>query len=107
MIIKTSLVAAKFDAFTLYPFIFIRPEKAEDTALIAHELVHYAEQREAWVIPWLLRYIFSKKFRFYAEIRAYQVQLAMGGITLDQVVDLLGQYGFNLSREDYLRELAG
>ena len=105
MIIKTLLVPRKFDALTIYPCIFMRPESALNTPLIAHEMVHYREQKDAWVIPWLLRYAFSKPFRLYAEIRGYKAQIAAGGITVDQAVELLKQYGFNLPDERYRMEL--
>ena len=106
MIIKTSLVPSGFDAVTVFPFIFIRPEKATNTALIAHELVHYQEQKSAWVIPWLLRYALSRKFRFCAEIRGYRAQIASGGITVDEAIRMLGQYGFELSDDQYREQLA-
>ena len=69
MIITTRFVFKGFDAFTVWPFIFVRPECKDDAALIEHELVHYREQRKTLTVPWLLRYWLSKKFRFHAELR--------------------------------------
>ena len=94
MIITTTLINKPFDALTAWPFIFIRPEYRDDQALIAHELVHYDSM--AWVTPfWWLRYIFSKSFRWSQEVKAYRVQIAMGGITAPQAAELLVQYGFD------------
>lgn len=85
MIIKSNF--AKFfgaDAITLAPFIFISPSKANDEALVAHEMVHYKEQLRWLVIPWWIAYLVSRTFRKNAEIRAYKVQIALGGITVEQ-----------------------
>ena len=105
MILKTTWVPRNFDAITAYPFIFIRPEWALNASLIAHEMVHYKEQKSVWVIPWLLRYAFSKTFRFNAEVRGYRAQIATGGITTDQAVQMLKEYGLDLPDNDYYLKL--
>ena len=92
MIITTKLIPKNFDAFTCWPFIFMRPECAVDKSLVLHEMVHYNEQRAAWVVPWLLRYAFSKQFRFEAEVRGYKVQVADGGVSLAHATHMLTQY---------------
>lgn len=71
-----------FGAITIWPFIFVLPAQANDKALWQHELVHYREQRAAWVIPWLLRYLFDSDFRFAAEVRGHAVQIKHGGCSL-------------------------
>lgn len=44
MLIKTHFIPKGRDAIAVCPFIFIRPEKANDRGLIEHEKVHYKEQ---------------------------------------------------------------
>ena len=105
MIIKTTLIPSTFDAITVFPFILMRPEWASNPALVAHEMVHYKEQKSSWVIPWLLRYAFSKKFRFEAEVRGYQAQISMGGISVDQAAKMLTKYGFDVTEVDCVAEL--
>ena len=99
MIFTTKLIPKSFDAVTCWPFIFMRPEDASDKALLVHEMVHYTEQRAAWVIPWLLRYAFSKQFRFDAEVRGYKAQMAEGGISLALATHLLTLYATGISYE--------
>ena len=54
MIIKTRFVPKNCDALTVWPFIFVRPEKAEDRNLIEHEKAHYKAQARSLVLPWVL-----------------------------------------------------
>ena len=92
MIVTTSLINKPFDALTAWPFIFVRPECKDDPAMIAHEMVHYKSM--AWLTPfWWLRYAFSKSFRWSQEVEAYRVQIALGGIALEDAVWLLETYG--------------
>lgn len=100
MIIKTKWIFKGFAAFTVYPFIFVRPEKAEDTALIAHELVHYQEQRKSLVLPWLVLYLLWPMFRLKAEVRAYQRQIALGGIGIQEAAKMLESYRLNITQEE-------
>ena len=105
MIIKTSRIPHDFDAVTVWPFIFVRPAYADNAALIAHEQVHYNEQ--AWVTPlWWLRYGLSKKFRLAAEVRAYKVQIAMGGISRTAAAQKLVLYRLDITMERALEALA-
>jgi hypothetical protein len=97
MIITTKLTPKSFDAVTCWPFIFMRPECADDKSLVLHEMVHYNEQRAAWVVPWLLRYAFSKQFRFDAEVRGYKAQVADGGISLAEATHMLTQYAASVT----------
>ena len=91
MIITTDLIRQPYDAITAWPFIFIRPESKNDKALIAHEMVHYKSM--AWVTPfWWLRYTFSKSFRWAQEVKAYRVQMALGGISLEGATYMLCTY---------------
>jgi hypothetical protein len=83
MLIKSNLIPQPFWAFTVWPFIVVRPEHADDKGIIAHENVHFKEQ--AWITPiWWLRYALSKKFRVDAEVRAYKAQINMNVLTVEQ-----------------------
>ena len=80
MIVCTNLVFKGFSGFSLWPFIFVRPEHRSDIALIEHELVNYREQ--AWIMPvWVMLYLVSRKFRLAAEVRAYNRQIELGGLS--------------------------
>jgi len=92
MLVRTHLIPGGFDAFTVWPFIFVRPGMESNAGLIAHETVHLKEQRAAWVLPWLLRYWLSRAFRLEAEKRAYAVQLEMGALTAQQVAEYMARY---------------
>lgn len=106
MIIETNLIKKGFGAFTVYPFIFIRPDQVDNHGLVTHETVHYLEQKKSWVIPWLLRYWLSKEFRLAAEVRAYKDQMAAGGITLKGALNMLEKYGVDhLITTDTVKEL--
>lgn len=101
MIVTTSLINKPFDAVTVWPFIFMRPECKDDKALIAHEMVHYCSM--AWLTPfWWLRYARSKSFRWGQEVKGYRAQMALGGITAQQAAEMLMQYGTGKSYGDAL-----
>lgn len=99
MIVKSNLPKLfKADALCIAPFIFVRPECASDSALIAHEMVHYKEQVAVLVIPWWIRYLCSRKFRLLAELRAYSKQIALKGIYLERAAYLIStNYRLNIS----------
>ncbi len=85
MLIKTNFPRLfNADAITIAPFIFIAPAWADNAALIAHEKVHYEEQLKWLIIPWWIAYLVSRTFRKNAEVRAYKVQIALGGITVQR-----------------------
>lgn len=97
MIVSTNMVPSKFDAVTVWPFIFIRPASRGDAALLTHETVHYKEQRAWLVIPWLLCYGLSKSFRLNAEVRGYKAQIAVNGISVQQAAKYLVEYGTGIT----------
>ncbi|MNU19734.1 hypothetical protein D3C71_79670 [compost metagenome] len=99
MLVKTNLIFKGYDAFTFYPFIFVRPARAKDTALIAHELVHYREQKKYLVLPWLWRYFTSRSFRLRAELRGYAEQVRLNGLDVAGAVKMLATYGSGYSEE--------
>ena len=105
MIISTNFVPRGFSAFCLWPFIFIRPEHRHELAVIVHELVHYREQ--AWVTPvWVFLYLVSRKFRLAAEVRAYNRQIEVGGVTREQAAHKLLSYHLRITFKQAIEILA-
>ena len=105
MIVSTNLTPKGFSAVSLWPFIFVRPEHRNDTALIEHELVHYKEQ--AWITPvWVLLYLVSRKFRLAAEVRAYTRQIELSGVTQEQAAHTLLSYRLGITYGKAMQELA-
>ena len=92
MIVRTHVVPRGFDAITVWPFILVRPGSADDAPLMAHERVHYIEQRSSGVLPWLICYAASKRFRLAAEVRGYKAQVAAGGTSVAVAARLLTSY---------------
>jgi hypothetical protein len=98
MIIQTKLIPKGFDAFTAWPFIFMRDKT--DEALLTHETVHYEEQRKAGTLSWLMRYAKDKDFRLAAEVRGYKAQIATGHMSVERAADFLIQYGAGISHAE-------
>ena len=105
MLVKTNLIFKGYDAFTVYPFIFIRPTRANDQALVAHEKIHYREQRKALVLPWFWRYFTNRDFRLRAELRGYVEQIRLGGIGIWEAAQMLDTYDTGRSQEELRRLL--
>lgn len=105
MIIETNLIPDKFDAVSVWPFIFVRTGKLDSVALIAHEKYHYNRQR--WITPiWYLRYWFSKQFRWEEEVAAYKIQLGTSTMTADYAAQLITfTYNTGKSYEETLAAL--
>lgn len=94
-------------ALTVWPFVFITPACAQDTALIAHENVHYKEQIKYLVVFWWIAYLLNKTFRQNAEVRAYKVQLGLGGLTVDQAAHYLSTiYWLGITQEQAVKLLS-
>jgi hypothetical protein len=72
----------RFDAITLYPFIFVRAGMENDEALIAHEQVHLQDQKNWFVLPWFLLYFLSPRFRFTAEVLGHAAQVRANGCSV-------------------------
>lgn len=67
-------------AMTVTPsLLLIRPERANDKALLAHEAEHARQMRAEGVLRFWFMYVFSREFRLDAELEAYRVQIAAGG----------------------------
>lgn len=103
--IVTKLLPRRFDAMTVWPFIFVRPQSAKDAALIEHELVHWREQ--AWSPLWWPRYLLSRRFRQAAEVRAYRRQIECGADPHVCARHLSTGYQLDLSHEAALELLIG
>ena len=104
MIISTRFVPKGFSACSLWPFILVRPEHRRNIALIEHELVHYREQ--AWIMPaWVLLYFVSRKFRLAAEVRAYNRQIELGGLSREQAAQALLGYRLGISLDKAVKAL--
>lgn len=93
-IIQTRLLLWS-QAMTITPnVIIIRPEVANDAALLAHENVHCQQMRETGTVLWWFKYVFNRAFRLVSEVEAYRVQLALTPQRLDIVCDLLANRYF-------------
>ena len=105
MIISTHLVPKCFSACSLWPFNLVRPEHRRNIALIEHELVHYREQ--AWIMPvWVLLYLASRRFRLAAEVRAYNRQIELGGLSREQAAQALLGYRLGITLDKAASALA-
>lgn len=100
MLVKTNLVFKGYNAFTFYPFIFVRPACAKDAALIGHEMVHYREQQKTGVFRWMWKYFTDEDFRLATELRGYAEQVRLGGITTWDAAKLLSTYNTGRSPEE-------
>lgn len=61
--------------FCLSPgLVFLRPERRDDDALLAHEKVHCEQMLRVGWLAWWWRYLTDEAFRFDAEVQAYRRQ---------------------------------
>jgi len=100
MLVKTNLVFKGYNAFTFYPFIFVRPACAQDAALIGHEMVHYRDQQKTGVLKWVWKYLTDEDFRLDAELRGYAEQVRLGGIESWEAAKMLTTYDTGRSPEE-------
>lgn len=74
IIIKSDFITNKIlgvAGITLFPFIIVRKQREDETDknysyLINHEMIHIAQQKELWVIPFYFMYLreaFLKTYR--------------------------------------------
>jgi len=97
VIVRTRLIPSGFAGFTVWPFIFIHPDHADDPGLIEHERVHLAEQARWLVLPWLAAYLLSRRFRRDAEVRAYRRQIDMGSVSVAGAAAALMKYRLGIT----------
>jgi hypothetical protein len=60
---------------TLFPFIILDPLYKDDSTLINHESIHIAQQRELWVLPFYLLYIYyylKNRIKGSSHFQAYE-----------------------------------
>lgn len=63
------------DAFTIYPFIFIKKEYKNNYTLLVHEKIHIKQQTELFLFLYFILYIldFCKNYLKYKDIyKAYK-----------------------------------
>lgn len=102
MIIETRLLPGFIYGLAIWPFIFVQPSFRNHHGLIQHELVHFHEQRRWLVLPWLIAYLASKRFRLHAELRAYRRQIEVGGISVNRAANSLLRYRLGITRQQAL-----
>lgn len=69
--------------------ILIRPERAGDHALLAHERTHCEQQRRIGTFRFWWCYLTDPGFRLHSELEAYRVQLALRPGALDGIAKQL------------------
>lgn len=57
------------------PKIIIRPKYKDDKGILAHELKHVEQYKKDWLF--LLKYKYSKEYRFKCELEAYKEQIKL------------------------------
>lgn len=72
--------------------ILMRPQRAGDAALIAHEQTHCRQMVKEGTVRFWWRYFTSRDFRLAAELEAYRVQLALNPSGLDTMADYLARH---------------
>jgi len=105
MVIKSNLPKI-FGAsgLTVWPFIFM--VNPDDQPLVAHEIVHFAEQIRWLVLPWWVAYLLSAAFRKGAEVRAYRAQIAAGGDIEMCALYLAHNYRLGITAEQARQKLS-
>jgi hypothetical protein len=74
---------------------------------LAHELVHWRQQRNSTPLLWLAKYAASQRFRWEQEREAYSVSIALGSDVSSVVAMLRGSYGIHcVPAEDMRRWFA-
>lgn len=107
MIIETRFLPGFIHGLAIWPFIFVQPRFGSHYGLIQHELVHFHEQKRWLVVPWLVAYLLSRKFRLNAELRAYRRQIEVGGISVKRAASNLMQYRLGINYEQAVALLDG
>jgi hypothetical protein len=99
------LLPAWADGRTLGPIVQIRPSRRNDAGLLAHELEHVRQWREA-PIRFYPRYLFSRRWRLRYEVEAFRAQLRLDPAALNSCSALLAtRYRLGISFRDALNLL--
>lgn len=66
--IRNSIIPAKgFKAITIWPFVFYRGEKPNDST-VRHENIHGSQQKELLLLPFFIIYFIEWVFKGYRNI---------------------------------------
>lgn len=85
---------------SFYPYIYLRSGYCDNQEVIAHETVHWTEQREISLEKWDYYYNNSKTFKYNAELRAYCESVRWGLSVEFAVYTLLNDYGVNADHQN-------
>jgi len=91
MVMADRLTLQGTSALNLIHITFVKRAAWNDEPLIRHELRHAEQAISRFYFGFLIRWMFSQRFRLWAEVDAYRVQLSMvpsGGVR-DAVKDRL------------------
>lgn len=106
MIIYSDLLMPDWaDGRAIGPVVQIRPSRRGDASILAHELEHVRQWREA-PISMPLRYLFSRRWRLRYEVEASRAQLKVDPLAITSCAALLAtQYRLGISFRDALNLL--
>jgi len=92
---------------TLRPYIYL-PDPIDDPwpywRTIAHELVHWRQQKKSYPLMWMAKYAASQKFRWESEREAFLIDLFFGGDLLRITTALRDDYGIRCVSPGEMRE---
>lgn len=95
----------KMAAATRGPVVFIRPEYKDDIGLREHEMTHVKQWFASLGLHSFL-YLFCAKYKLWAEVQAYKVQLKYSpGREALFAGFIANRYGLDISQEEALRLL--
>lgn len=88
------------DGFAVSPsLMLLHPRSKQDAGLIEHERVHQRQMRaDGWLL-FIVRYLFSRRWRTLYEVEAYRVSIA-GGMSRRRAAHYLAtSYWLRLTQE--------
>lgn len=90
-----------------FPWLMILAySQRNNTALIAHEQCHQAQQRRDGLLTFWLRYVTSSDWRYMYELEAYRVWLEEQPDDFWKVVSMMQGYGFEIADADLINALS-
>ena len=97
------------DGFSPLVFVLIKEKSRSDEALHQHELEHIKQAYRLALLPYAILYLLSKRYRLWAEVKAYRVQIK-AGLRLDSAAWYLSKnYRLGITQDEakaYLEERA-
>lgn len=101
------LMPAWMDGRAIGPIVQIRPSRRGDQSMLAHELEHVRQWREAPILM-PLRYLLSRRWRLRYEAEAFRAQVRLDPAAITSCAALLAtKYRLGLSYRDALNLLEG